>query len=139
MSGIRWGQDTRRGDLGACPDQLQTPNLGKQRAQTLGGRAHARKPRAVLAEVLGRLCMQLQLLGEGIADYVDAAAIDNAIELSRHRAEGARQARRNRRCCRGVRQRAWLTQGGSVGELLCSRPPMMRTIAVSVDAPLRQW
>ena len=56
-------------------------------------RAHARQPRAVLAEALDRLCMQLQILGEAIADHADAAAMDNVVELSRHRAERSQAAR----------------------------------------------
>lgn len=56
-------------------------------------RAHARQPRAVLAEALDRLCMQLQSLGEAIADHADAADLDNVIELSRHRAERSQTAR----------------------------------------------
>lgn len=31
--------------------------------------------------------MQLQLLGAAVADHSDAAALDNVIELSRHRAQ----------------------------------------------------
>ncbi len=57
--------------------------------------AHARKPWAVLADALDRLCMQLQILGEAIADPADAAAMDNVIELSRHRAERSPTARRD--------------------------------------------
>jgi len=56
-------------------------------------RAHAREPRAVFADALDRLCMQLQILGEAIADHADAAALDNVIELSRHRAERTQAAR----------------------------------------------
>jgi len=55
--------------------------------------AHARQPRAVFAEALDRLCMQLQILGEAIADHADAAALANVIELSRHRAETAKARR----------------------------------------------
>jgi hypothetical protein len=50
-------------------------------------RAHARKPRSAFAEAIDRLHMQLQLLGADLADLADAAALDNVIELSRHRAQ----------------------------------------------------
>ncbi len=56
-------------------------------------RAHARTPQTVFAEALDRLCMQLQILGEAVADHADAAALDNVIELSRHRAERSRITR----------------------------------------------
>ena len=37
--------------------------------------------------------MQLQILGEAIADHADAVALANVIELSRHRAETAKARR----------------------------------------------
>lgn len=55
--------------------------------------AHARQPREVFAEAIDRLCMQLQILGEAIADHADAVALANVIELSRHRAEPAKARR----------------------------------------------
>jgi len=49
-------------------------------------RVHAVPPRPELAKALDGLCMQLQIVGEAMADHADAAALGNVIRLSEHRA-----------------------------------------------------
>ena len=50
-------------------------------------RAHTRHRQPVLATALDGLCMQLQIVGEAMADHADAAALGNVIRLSQHRAQ----------------------------------------------------
>ena len=56
-------------------------------------RAYAGHPRPVLATALDCLCMQLQIVGEAMADHADAAALGNVIRLSEHRAQRASRPR----------------------------------------------
>jgi hypothetical protein len=52
-------------------------------------RAHARHRLPLFADALDRLCMQLQLVGQVLADYGDAVALGNVIPLNVRQAQPA--------------------------------------------------
>lgn len=52
-------------------------------------RAHARHHLPLFAEALDRLCMQLQLVGQVLADFGDAVALGNVVPLTPRQAQPA--------------------------------------------------